>query len=168
MVQKTVYLVRHGIAEMASEDHPDDEVRVLTDNGRKKAARAFRGLREIDCKPDLIVSSMLVRSIETADIIADVLKVNIPIERGAFLNPESSPADTLKFLRSTQALNILMVGHMPGISILASVMLTGADGVDIIFRKAAVCCITFPSKVEKGAGHLEWLLQPRQLRSMRG
>jgi phosphohistidine phosphatase SixA len=55
---------------------------------------------------------------------------------------------------------------MPDLAQLASALLASNTSLDIVFKKSGVCCISFDGTPRAGAGRLEWLLQPKQLRSL--
>jgi phosphohistidine phosphatase SixA len=57
-----------------------------------------------------------------------------------------------------------LVGHLPSLEYLVAALLGGDAPVKVRLRKAGVCAIDFDTSPAAGAGRLEWLLQPRQLR----
>ena len=69
-----LYLIRHGVAEERGEAWPDDAKRPLTQEGMAKLRRAARALERLDVALDVIVTSPLVRTRQTADIIAGGLE----------------------------------------------------------------------------------------------
>ena len=73
MAQRRIYLVRHGVAEDDSDSGRDFD-RHLTPEGQEKMARAAVGLRTLGVEVDVLVSSPLVRAIETADEIVARLR----------------------------------------------------------------------------------------------
>jgi phosphohistidine phosphatase len=66
-----LYLVRHGIAEVASATSDAD--RRLTAEGTRKLHAAALGLQRLGVVPDLVLSSPLRRAEETAQQLAAVL-----------------------------------------------------------------------------------------------
>jgi phosphohistidine phosphatase len=159
-----LYIVRHGIAE---EKFPDgtDAARALTDEGRRKTARAARGLAALGVRPDLIVSSPLLRARQTAEVLAEALRPAEGIAEAQWLSPGIPPAGTVRQLARLAHRSVLLVGHMPDVSALASLLLTGRPSADIVFKKAAVCALSFDGRARAGCARLEWLLQPRHLRA---
>jgi phosphohistidine phosphatase len=160
-----VYLVRHGIAEDRA---PDDAARKLTARGRARAEKAAQGLAESDCRPGLVVSSPFARAKETADIFGQVLRSKTAVASGDFMKPGADPQGCLEFLIAHAASkSIMLVGHMPHLSQLASHLLTGSDAVRADFRKAGVMCLSFPKSIALGTASLEWFLTCGQLRRLR-
>jgi len=162
-----VYIVRHGIAqEPHQQGVRSDAERSLTKEGRERTREVARGLRALDCKPDRVASSPHRRAEETARIMAEVLNADATVELCDFLTPERDPGDAVAWLQKLSEESIMVVGHMPDVNILASVLLAGRADIEIEFKKAAVCCIRFEDRTRAGAGALEWLLQPGQLRAL--
>ena len=66
-----LYILRHGIAE---DEAPkgDDGARRLTPRGRAKMRAVAAGMRALGLRYDVILTSPLVRAVETAAILADV------------------------------------------------------------------------------------------------
>jgi broad specificity phosphatase PhoE len=65
-VRRRLYLMRH--AEVSYVGQRDPEVVRLTERGREQAAAAYRGLADVAL--DLVVTSNLPRTVETAAIVA--------------------------------------------------------------------------------------------------
>src|SRR5690349_5284480 len=64
-----LYVVRHGIAVDSSEGMPD-EWRPLTDKGRRRFRKTARAFGKLDRPLDLILTSPLLRAVQTAEILA--------------------------------------------------------------------------------------------------
>src|SRR4051812_4106219 len=76
----TLYLLPHRVAgQPAPPAVPDDE-RPLTSKGEKRMRQIGRGLRQLDLKPDRIVTSPLPRARRTAEIVADALGLDDILE----------------------------------------------------------------------------------------
>lgn len=162
-----VYLVRHGIA--IDRDHDDvssDEQRWLTKKGRYRTTQVAHGLKVLGCRPDTILSSPLVRAVQTAKILYEVLGTGSSFEESSFLRPDVPIAKAMEWVSTQQDASIMLVGHMPDIAALASEMIGGTGNIRITMKKAAVCAISFTDTPRPGKGRLEWLMQPNQLRSL--
>ena len=61
-------LFRHGIAAEREEWEGSDADRPLTERGAKRVAQAAAGLNRLEVQPTHILSSPLIRAIETAKI----------------------------------------------------------------------------------------------------
>jgi phosphohistidine phosphatase len=161
-----LYIVRHGIAQEQGEGGPADAERALTPDGRRKARRAAKGLKALGCRPGRLATSPLLRAEQTARIMAQVLCPDAPFEECEFLRPGVTPDAVARWLKGLREGSVMIVGHMPDVAEVASGLLTKGAGLDIAFKKAAVCCISFDAAPDMGTGRLEWLLQPAQLSAL--
>lgn len=132
-----LYLVRHGDAVPMV----DDDKRPLSIQGRHEAENAGLLLKTINAKPAFIFHSTLLRGIETAQIIADVLGCDEQITERFGLLPEDTTDHWVSEL-STESQNCLIVGHLPFLPALASVLLTGSeDDIAFKFSTGSVLCL---------------------------
>lgn len=158
-----IYIVRHGIAEEVAPDG-SDESRPLSEEGKKKMKEAAAGFASLEKKPQHIICSPLMRARQTAEILAAALKMKV--EEWKELAPVHSPAQVCERLRHLKkAESVMLVGHEPNCSELASYLLLGADGLNLEFKKGAFCRIDSRSP-EPGTGDLIYLLPPAVLRLM--
>ena len=162
-----LYLVRHGIAEDAAPSRGrSDADRALTAQGRRKMRAAAKGLRALKVKPARIGSSPLMRARQTADILCEVLGAKRKIEECPFLAEGPETARVLHWLRERKCASAMLVGHLPYLSETASELLIRSQSLNVRFRRASACCISFDGEPGAGRGKLEWLLQPHHLRAL--
>jgi phosphohistidine phosphatase len=161
-----LYVVRHAIAEDAPTGG-DDGARKLTGPGRKKMKAAAAGLRALRVSPGVVLTSPLVRAVETAAIVVAALQRAPAPRELAALTPDVAPTDTLKALRAFgRRDDVMIVGHEPNLSRTIAVLLSGAtDGASIELKKGA-CAALELAAFEPGEATLHWLLQPRVLRQL--
>jgi len=160
-----LYVVRHGIAETAPPDG-DDAARRLTPAGRRKMAEIVGGLRVLRVVPDVLLTSPLVRAVETARIVlAGLQGAPEPRELEA-LAPDVAAADTLKALRVFgRSRHLMIVGHEPNLSSVLALVLTGSpDGAAIELKKGGCAAVELTGLAPRGGATLHWLLSPRVLR----
>ncbi|MGH9371391.1 MAG: phosphohistidine phosphatase SixA [Vicinamibacterales bacterium] len=160
-----LYLIRHGVAAPRGPEYPDDSKRPLTHRGMADLRREARGLTELGVTFDLIITSPLVRTRQTADAIAESLEGKPSVATSDALAPAGTPAAVVQEIAKHQRkTRIALVGHEPNIGELAA-RLIGAKS-PIAFKKGAVCRIDFDVLPPKGVGELRWLLPPRVLRKL--
>jgi phosphohistidine phosphatase len=70
----SLYLIRHGVAEERGEEYPDDSKRPLTAQGISRLRKEAQALDELGITIDQIITSPLLRTRQTADVIAESLK----------------------------------------------------------------------------------------------
>jgi phosphohistidine phosphatase len=164
-----IYLVRHGEAvEIGEQGVSVDEERVLSRAGRRKTRDVAAGLCAAKCRPERIVSSPLPRARETAEILAEALDAKARVETAAELAAGADSAQVVSWLCRQSESSIMLVGHMPDMASLAAALVCESGSLNILFKKAAACCISFEGSVCRGEGCLEWLLQPAQAKRMAG
>src|SRR5262245_40596437 len=130
-------LVRHADAIPRGEPGIErDEDRPLTDTGRQQSQALARALQTHQFRTDVIVSSPLVRAVETAEEIATVW--GLPAEnllKCDHLAFGGRPRKLMKFLADVQATTITLVGHQPDIEELTG-WLIGSRKAAIEFGKS--------------------------------
>ncbi|MCK8515701.1 phosphohistidine phosphatase SixA [Methylonatrum kenyense] len=156
-----IVLFRHGPAEEPS-DELADMARALTDKGRKKTEKAARGLSTLLGSVDLLLSSPLLRAVQTADIVDEHLHVPRR-EETALLEPAADPQGLIDWLAEDGSELAVLIGHEPHLNHLAGLSLTGNPDGFLVFRKAGAGMIEFPDRAASGRAELRWLLSPSHL-----
>jgi phosphohistidine phosphatase len=118
-----LYVIRHAEAVEASTTLPD-EWRYLTEKGRASIEGVARRLPESG-KPCLIISSPLVRAVQTAQIVAETCGRKCTLETSGLLLPGGSVEQLAHFLlqQGADGRNIMIVGHEPQLSALVARLL---------------------------------------------
>ncbi|MEN3337996.1 MAG: phosphohistidine phosphatase [Acidobacteriota bacterium] len=166
MATLELYLIRHGIAADRGDEYPDDSKRPLTGAGIKRLQQEARALDALDVEFEHIIASPLLRTKQTADVLADCLKSKPTVSTSDSLAPAGTPAAVIQELgRHMRKGRIALVGHEPNIGELAA-RLIGAR-VPLEFKKGGICRIDFDVFPPKGTGQLRWFVPPRMLRSVR-
>ena len=161
-----VYLIRHGVAEERGDAWPDDTKRPLTDDGMDRLRKEARGLARLGVVVDVMLTSPLVRTRQTAEIVASELD-----PRPSIVNAESlAPGGTFQSVvvdleKHSKKSRIALVGHEPSIGELAARLIGSRHPIE--FKKGAVCRIDVESLPPAGAGSLRFLLPPKVLRSIK-
>lgn len=118
--------MRHGKALSAAESGAsEDAERILSDIGKKDSITSSKKLAETGFRPGIILTSPLVRAVQTAEILSGIFEVN-EIEITRFLDGSRPPGDILKILleRLETAHSLIAVGHQPSMGFMAQ-SLTG-------------------------------------------
>jgi phosphohistidine phosphatase len=164
-------VIRHAIAADRAEfaaSGQDDAKRPLTAAGRRKMRKNARGLARIAPGIDLLVTSPLVRAVETAAIVADTFGTDGAVERRE-LEPDADPADLVTWLRRQRGREtVAVVGHEPHLSRLVEWLLTGRRKPFLDLKKGGACLLDLGEEPRAGAATLEWLLTPAELRRIAG
>jgi phosphohistidine phosphatase len=161
-----LYLIRHGVAEESSDAWPDDAKRPLTEDGMDRLRKESRGLARLGVTIDVMLTSPLVRTRQTAEIVASALD-----PRPNLINAESlAPGGTFQSVvaeleKHSKKSRIALVGHEPSIGELAARLIGSRHPIE--FKKGAVCRIDVESLPPAGPGSLRFLLTPKVLRSIK-
>jgi phosphohistidine phosphatase len=165
--QLRLVLVRHAIAEEGGAAWPDDDQRPLSRDGQRKWKQAARGLSGLVSPVDLLLTSPLVRTVQTAEILARALSPSARLQLFDPLRPDSRPVAIVAALRArSPAGTVVLVGHEPTLSELAASLLH-LQG-PLAFRKGAAMAMTTRGLGSRGPARLEWFLTPRMLRELAG
>jgi phosphohistidine phosphatase len=109
-----LYIMRHGPAEDVSPTGRDAD-RALTPLGRDRVRDTARALLEADEAPHAILSSPLVRALQTAEIVAAVAKCG-DVEIARAIAPGGDGAGLVKELVDQKRKRAMLVGHEPDLS----------------------------------------------------
>ena len=164
-----LYLMRHGPAGQRGSlgADADDDLRALTEEGRKKMLRVAQGLRKLPASIDWVVTSPLVRAKETAEMVAKVAAPEAPLTECEALAPGGSPEALLSLLAEHgDRKRILLVGHEPDLCLLASRLVGAGPKANLAFKKGGCCLIRLEEMPPRSAGVLVWWATPRLLRKL--
>lgn len=138
---KTIYLIRHGKAEEGA--GKADFERDLIGKGEKKTKKISSFLSNQKVKVDLMLVSLANRTKKTATILAEDLSISnskIQIEKALYLASSNGILDVI-FEVDNRINNLMIIGHNPGISSLAT-YLSNNDDLDWM-PTSAVAAIEF-------------------------
>jgi len=110
-----LYVMRHGPAESSSPSGRDFD-RALSDVGRKETVRVARELERRGERPERILSSPLVRAVQTSEIVRSVAGGALEI-RGELAPSEAAPNILMELTQGSDK-RVMLVGHAPDVSIL--------------------------------------------------
>jgi phosphohistidine phosphatase len=155
-------IIRHAIAvPHGTPGVPEDE-RPLTPRGEKRFREAARGLARICRRPDLLLTSPLVRARQTADIAAEAWGRIEPQEEDA-LAGGSFEQIAAALDKHTKKRLVAVVGHEPDVSSLLGRLLGTSASERLTFKKGGAALADVPGRLAEG-GALVWYAPPRILR----
>lgn len=160
-----LYLCRHGEAVDAAGDIGDEE-RWLTAEGRQGVARVGALLKTQGDIPALILTSPLVRAVQTASELAQALGYGAAVEVLPALAPKGRLGEVLQGLESYPAVrSVYLVGHEPQMGEWTAALL-GRPTFGRAFEKGGVARINFAAAPEPGRGRAAFYLSPLHLRAL--
>ncbi|MCK4292479.1 MAG: phosphohistidine phosphatase SixA [Planctomycetes bacterium] len=148
-----LYLVRHGKA--ASSDV--DPQRGLTEEGLREVKKVADFLKPLNISVDYIRHSGKRRAEQTAEILGEAVTVREEIAAHTGLAPNDDVTPIREEIESAEQ-DVMIVGHLPFVGRLASLLLTDSDcGYPIAFKPVAIGCLEQPS-----GNHWEinWMVTP--------
>ncbi len=167
---KKLYLLRH--AEAANPEGMEDHDRPLNHRGTQECKKMDKYLTGNNIKPDIILCSDAIRTIQTAkNVFAGQNNINIILNKKLYL---ATPGEIIKEIAkiSDKVNSAMIVAHNPGIEQLLRV-LAGSGRLDIlpyIKNQYPTCALTEFSfnveswkNIEPGSGSLESFVTPKQL-----
>ena len=158
-----IYVMRHGPAEDQAPTGRDFD-RKLTTSGRTRTELVARELAKHGEEPKRILSSPLVRTLETAEVVIAALELDISPESREELAPGGDALSLVRELAAEGARRVMLVGHEPDVSNLTAHLLPDwSRGFD----KAMVVGLKIDREVavgaKDGAGELRFVVEPKRL-----
>ncbi len=148
------YLVQHG----KSLSKAEDPSRALTKEGIDESTRSSEFLSHMGLSISLIQHSGKARAQQTATILAGGVGGRPEQIKG--LAPLDDP-ELMADLLSETSHDVMLVGHLPHLEGLASILLTGrADQKPVQFRNSGIVCL---ERNEDTTWSLVWLITPELL-----
>ncbi len=151
-----VYLVQHGKAKPAEEDPTWG----LSDEGCAELRQVVDFLAGLRITVSLIQHSGKKRAEETAHVFATAIRCTAGPCHTTGLDPSDDPSTTANFLK-VYTDDVLIVGHLPHLEGLMSLLLTGSpDRCPVKFANAGIVCV---EKCQNGTWSLVWAVVPELL-----
>jgi phosphohistidine phosphatase len=149
-----LFLIRHGEAGLGSGDGGGPE---LSAKGIDDAGKVLRLIKDLKTAPSIIFSSQLLRAVQTAELFNKSWQV--PIKMVDWLHPAVEPSRVIHELKQIPEQKIALVGHLPSLGWLLSVLLWGIPPKEILVPKGSVSFVRV-SHWEPSGGEIQWMLNP--------
>ena len=148
-----VYLVQH--AEAKSEQ--EDPSRSLSEKGMHDIKKVSSHASQYNLKIHMIFHSTKVRAKQTAEVLSGHLKPSKGISEVDGLAPLDEPDIWAQRLKDIPD-DIMLVGHLPHLDRLASLLLCGdKEKHAISFKMAGIVCL---KRTDTGSYELQWMVTP--------
>lgn len=172
-----LYILRHASAGTKRINPLLDVKRPLDKEGKRHSLQLAHVLRAQKIAFDLIVSSPLKRSLQTATLIGTENGYEAAVMLSKGLAPEATLADFQKLLDECRSReNVLVVGHNPNLQAFLGALLVPPVarldsrndaqpvGAQVRLRKGSIARLN----LTRGPAVLQWLLDPRTVRALYG
>ena len=151
-----LYLVQH--AKAASKEVDPD--RPLTSEGRRDMQKVAVFIKPLNLAVDSLWHSGKTRALQTAEILATV----ITIENEMAVHDGLAPNDNVQVIKDSivsVGRDMMIVGHLPFMSKLASLLLTGSESSGTVaFRQGGVVCLSCENDDQ---WQIDWMITPELL-----
>ncbi len=148
-----VYLVQH--AEAKSEQ--EDPSRSLSEKGMQNIKKVASYASQYNLKVHMIFHSTKLRAKQTAEVLSEHLKSANGISEVDGLAPLDDPAIWAQRLKDIPE-DVILVGHLPHLDKLASLLLCGEKEKNVIsFKMAGIVCL---QRTDTESYSLQWMVTP--------
>ena len=148
-----LFLVQH--AKAASKEIDPD--RPLTEEGLRDIQKIAEFIKSLNLSVDYLWHSGKTRTRQTAEVLAEIIKVKGEVAAHDGL----APNDDIKAIRDqiiSAQNDIMIVGHMPFVAKLASLLLTGSEfSGTIAFKQGGIVCLNYS---DESKWQVEWMITP--------
>ena len=154
-----LFFLRHGLADRAAGDGPDD-LRPLTPEGKERMAQEAEVMKSLGLDLGLILTSPLTRAYQTAEIAA----IQVPSKQGLVVDERLRPGFDIPALAAIlgdypDLDSLMVVGHEPDFSEVIGGVIGGAQ-LDV--KKGSLARVQLYN-IEPPRGELVWLIPPKVL-----
>jgi phosphohistidine phosphatase len=165
-----LYILRHASAGTRRINPILDLKRPLDKEGKRHCLHLGMILNAMNLQFDLIVSSPLKRSLQTAQLVGTETGYESKILISNALAPTAKLSQFRRLLRECEKYeNVLVVGHNPNITTFLGALIGPAapadddvEGARVRLRKGSLARLT----LQRGPATLQWLLEPRNVRAL--
>ncbi len=147
-----VYIVRHGQAGAAA----TDSARQLSAEGRAEVVKLGQFAARVGVRVSAVWHSPKVRARETAQLLNDSGRLGGALIEQSGLLPEDDPSDVAAELEAIGD-DVCIVGHMPHVSYLVSMLVAGSGAPLVRFETAAMACL---EREAPGSWRILWHVFP--------
>ncbi len=168
-----IFIFRHGIAvdrDEAAKNGIDDTKRPLTEKGRDRNQLMLKWMENQKIKVDGLAVSPLLRAVQTAAQLKPLLNGQ---PKGNFfpgvveLIPSAPPQAFVQWLKanSKNMTSIMVVGHEPNLSGLASWLASGVMESFFELKKSGCILLEVENIAELGprCANIKWVIGPKQI-----
>jgi phosphohistidine phosphatase len=154
-----LYVIRHAIAVPRSPER-EDAARPLTPEGRRRFARAVRGLERLGVSFDRLYHSPWLRAVETAEALSSLIRGESIVLPALTQSPQPSLFEQLG------GDIVGVVGHEPWLGELVALATLGRpeDGARFRIKKGGIAWLS--GEPQPGGMSLCALFPPRVLRAI--
>lgn len=149
-----LYIIRHGEAVSGM---PDEAGPPLSGQGAVGVKKVADHLQRQGRSPSHLYSSPLRRALQTAEIFQESWK--LPVEQVSWLQPGIEPFQVLEELGRISSDKLALVGHLPALGWLTSILVWGGPPKEISIPKGGVVLLQV-AEWKPASAKFKWILNP--------
>lgn len=161
-----LFILRHASAGTRRANPLLDRKRPLDKDGKRHCLQLAHVLNALKIQFDVIISSPLKRSMQTASLVGNETGYESEILLSDALSPEATLHDFQRLVHQYRNReNVLVVGHNPNINnFLGSLLVPTSThaAAQVRLRKGSLARLS----LTRGPATLQWLLDPRTVRAL--
>lgn len=159
-----VYFLRHASAGQAFSSAKKDEKRGLDKDGIEQCGYIGRALAALGVQVDIILSSPLKRSAQTAALVGNEMGHEGRLVMEEALRPQAGFSDFQKMIEKYARQDaLLLVGHNPNLREFLGRLISDSGCEALVeLKKGAVAKV----EIRRNSGSLSWCITPRILRAL--
>src|SRR5438552_566295 len=126
-----LFILRHGLAAVLGEPGLPKELtdadRPLTAKGKQRLWRTTEAMQARELKFDVVISSPLLRAMQTAQIVTEAMELRKKLILTDHLAPGGSPKSLIEQINELgpRVKDVLLVGHEPYLSKFIALLAAG-------------------------------------------
>lgn len=155
-----LYLLRHAEAEAVA---ATDAVRCLTPKGRNQAERVARFCEAGGIRPQVILTSPVVRARQTAEVVAASMPGAELIEVPWAACGMEPPRAMRELAACGKFPGVMLVGHQPDLGCLLADLLGITRAGNLRVRKALLAGVDLSAGCREGGGQLQFFVPARMM-----
>ena len=148
-----IYLVRHGEA-VSSQIDPQ---KPLSKQGLADVRKVASFIEPLGISVEHIWHSGKLRAAQTAEILAG----SVSAQEGCSAHENLGPNDDVSIIADeldAYNTNLMIVGHLPFLAYLTSLLVSGKDAADVItFDAGSIVCL---NRSDPGRWQIKWMVMP--------
>lgn len=161
-----LYLVRHGDALPRGGSIATDAERPLSAQGEGDARRAGLLLSRVDPAIRLVLTSPVVRAVNTGRLIAEAFVGHPDVVPSERLRAGSRIDTMVQEILAAERESLVVVGHQPDLGNLIAWLVADQGPAALILPPGTVACIGMQSDAVHPRASLRWLIPPDLIRQL--
>ena len=160
-----LFILRHASAGTKRANPLLDVKRPLDKDGKRHCLQLAHVLNALKINFDVIVSSPLKRSLQTATLVGTETGYEAPVQLSKGLAPEARLPEFQKLLQEYRNReNVLLVGHNPNLQCFLGALIVpnGEPPSQVRLRKGSIARLN----LTRGPASLQGLMDPRVIRAL--